>query len=155
MAKKRKRKRARFNTPKQEAYFKYLCQGMSATKAALKAGYKSVQSAYQGTRGLRSRIADAFGEAGLTPEGIIHKHILPALKAEETEFCKFEGKIGETRQVVAWGPRLHAIEIVNNMAGYNAPKELTGEGGAPLFPDVIDTSGMRKRRPNAGAPKNI
>lgn len=140
-----KKKRKRLVTGRQERYFKALCRGLSATAAAKQAGYKSVQSAYQGTKGLRARVQAALDEAGLTPEGLIHKHLIPALGACETEFAKFEGEITDSEEVIAWGARLQAIELVGRLGGYFAPKEFTGADGEALFPDVIDAT-MRLRR---------
>jgi hypothetical protein len=150
MAKKNpnRKRRNRPLTSKQQNYFKLLCKGMSATEAARRAGYggEPAHSAYQATRGIRERILKALFEAGLTPEGLVHKYLLPALKAMETEFAKFEGKISDSRDVIAWGPRIQAIRLTAELGGYLAPREVTGKDGGPLvLPKVIDVSGMRSK----------
>ena len=81
---------------KQHTYFKLLCKGVPATEAARRAGYSAknpAQSAHQASRSIRDRIQHALFEAGLTPEGLIHKHLVPVLAAERTEFCKFNGRV--------------------------------------------------------------
>lgn len=130
---------------------------MPATQAALGAGYTGktpAQSAYQATRGIRARVEDALAENGLTPEGLITKYLVPAMLATDTEFAKFEGEITASEEVIAWDTRLRAIELAARFGGYLAPRELTGLDGAALFPDVIDTAGMRTRKTHAGSAAN-
>jgi hypothetical protein len=47
-----------------------------------------------------NRLEKALHEAGLTPEGVIHKYLLPALSAEPTEYAKFEGQITASAQEI-------------------------------------------------------
>jgi hypothetical protein len=146
---KKKRKLKRKLTTRQRKFFELLCKGVPATQAALKAGYSGAnpsQSAYAATKGIRSRVEEALAENGLTPEGLITKFLVPAMSANMTEFAKFEGQISDARECINWDARLRAIEIAARFGGYLAPKELTGLDGAALFPDVIDTAGMRSRR---------
>lgn len=140
-------------TTRQEKFFALLCKGKAATQAAIEAGYSGKnprQSAYQAMKGLRSRTEFALDEAGLTPEGLIHKYLLPALKANKTEWAKFEGEFTDHKTLVAWDTRLAAIKLAAEIGGYLAPKEFTGKDGEALFPDVIDTSGLRSRKPAHG-----
>jgi phage terminase small subunit len=149
-----RRKKRRTLTEKQQKYMKALCKGMGQSQAWRAAGYASVGAGYHSTKLLRERIQKAFFEAGLTPEGYIHKHLLPALDAKQTEFAKFEGKITDREDTINWTARLKAMEIVKDMAGYSAPREheLAGKDGAPLsMPKVIDVSGMRSKPASASA----
>ena len=142
------RRKKRVLTTKQQIYFRLLCKGVPATQAALKAGYSvrcAPQAAYQATRSIRERIQGALFEAGLTPEGLVHKHLLPALGAMETKFAQSEGSFTDERNVIAWGPRLKAIELTAEMGGYMAPRELEKAEGEGKFPKVIDVSNMRSR----------
>jgi hypothetical protein len=148
-------RRRRFLTAKQQVYFKLLCEGVPATNAARRAGYShknAAQSAYQASRGIRERIQNALFESGLTPEGLIHKYLLPALQAEKTEFCKHKGNISDSCIVTAWEVRLRAIELVAEMGGYFAPKLYNTEGGDAEsgIPKIIDVSGMRSVEPKSG-----
>jgi hypothetical protein len=150
MARKNKsgKRRRRPLTTRQQLYMKYLCKGDGQVQAWQKAGYKSKQSGYESTKLLRERIQRAFFHVGLTPEGYICKHLLPALDAKQTEFAKFEGKITDREDTINWTARLKAMEIVKDMAGYSAPREheLAGKDGAPLsMPKIIDVSGMRSK----------
>jgi hypothetical protein len=146
-----KKKRKRPLSPKQEIYFRLLSKGVPQSKAWREAGYNTRQSAYAGTVNLRRRIQNALFECGLTPEGLVAKHLLPALSATHKEFAKFEGKITDERELVNWTARLKAIEIVKDIGGYSAPREheLAGKDGAPLtMPKIIDTAGMRSKQGN-------
>jgi hypothetical protein len=145
------RRRNRLLTKKQQVFFKLLCQGVSATDAAYRAGYSQnnpSQSAYQASRGLRERIPYALFEAGLTPEGLIHKHLLPALQAEETGFVKHKGKITDSRKAPAWNARLRAIELAADMGGYFSakPANLEVRDSPSTIYRMIDVSGMRPAR---------
>ena len=149
-------RRSRPLTSKQRTYFKLLCKGMPATQAARRAGYSAknpAQSAYQAWQSIRERLQIALFEVGLTPEGLIHKHLLPALNAMETEFAKFNGRITETREVIAWGPRLRAMELVCELGGYFAPNEqvssVSGELGTPKVIDQrprVVAEGLRRHK---------
>lgn len=152
MTKTKGKKRKRALTKRQRKFFELLCTGMPATQAARNAGYSGAtpaQSAYQATKGIRARVEEALAENGLTPEGLITKYLVPAMLATDIEFAKFEGEITDSEEVIAWDTRLRAIELAARFGGYLAPKELTGLDGAALFPDVIDTGGMRSGRRKA------
>ncbi len=122
---------------------------MPASQAAVKAGYSPKHarySGYQAKQGLRDRLEKALHEAGLTPEGVIHKYLLPALSAERTEYAKFEGQITASVQEINWTARLRAIEIVAEMAGYNYEAERVGRFGETDndVPQIIDVTIRRK-----------
>jgi len=152
VAKKKGKSIKRVLTNRQRKFFDLLCKGTPATQAAREAGYSGAnpsQSAYAATKGIRARVEQALAENGLTPEGLITKFLVPAMLATDTEFAKFEGEITDSEEVIAWDTRLRAIELAARFGGYLAPKELTGLDGAALFPDVIDTGGMRSGRRKA------
>ena len=147
-------RRKRPLTAKQQVYFKLLCEAVPATEAARRAGYSQrnpAQSAYQASRSIRERVQYALFEVGLTPEGLIHKYLFPALEAEETEFCKFKGKITDSRKAPAWEVRLRAIEIVAEMGGYYASKSPQAEDvdSESRIPEVIDATVMRTTQPKS------
>jgi hypothetical protein len=57
------------------------------------------------------------------------------------------------RNVAALGIRLRAIEIVNEMAGYNCEAERLGRFGEPelTMPQIIDVT-IRRKAPELPAP---
>jgi phage terminase small subunit len=142
---KQRKKRRRFVSTRQRELFKAMCRGISITAAAAKAGYSSPQAAWNALKGHRKRVEEAMAEAGLTHEGLVNKYLKPALNAEETEFAKYEGKITDQVNVVAWGPRLTALDYAFKLNGSYAPREFAGPESSPLFPTVIDTTGMRRQ----------
>ena len=102
-----------------------LAKGHTYTEAARTAGYSEkclAQSGFQVLQRLKEKIPDILDRKGLTNEAVIEKYLKPALEANETEFAKFEGKITDEREVVAWGPRLQALDMVWNLKGAYAPK---------------------------------
>ena len=70
---------------------------------------------------------ETMEKAGLTNKGLIEKYLKPALQAEETEFAKFEGKITDSQNVVAWGPRLTALDLAFKLKGSYAPAKTTAD----------------------------
>jgi hypothetical protein len=56
-------------------------------------------------------------DAGLTDTALVEKYLKPALNAMETEFAKFQGTITDSRDVIAWGTRLQALELAAKMRG--------------------------------------
>jgi hypothetical protein len=145
----KKKKRHRFLSDKQRELFKCMCRGESLTEAAKKAGYSSTQAAYASLKGHRKRVEEAMAEAGLTHEGLITKYLKPALEVEETKFATFKGQFTDSRDVAAWGLRLNALDLAFKLNGSYAPREFVGPENTPLFPQVIDTTGMRSRKPQA------
>jgi hypothetical protein len=55
--------------------------------------------------------------------------------AKETKFFQHEGKVTETRDVVAWGPRAAFAKVAVDVFGATAPqkREITGKGGGPVL----------------------
>lgn len=138
-------------TTKQAKYFKLLCQGVPATQAALKAGYTSknpAQAGYAASKSIRARIQKGLFEAGLTPEGLIHKHLVPALKAKETKFFQHEGMVTDSRDVVAWDIRLRAQQFAAKLGGYEAPTERSDTNLNALTETlIINTSAIPRHSP--------
>ena len=54
---------------------------------------------------------------GITGSVLIEKYLKPGLDAMETEFAKFEGKITDSRDVIAWGPRHAYLETSLKLKG--------------------------------------
>jgi phage terminase small subunit len=127
-------------TIREAKFFKELASGKTLGDAAIAAGYSpkhARQSGFQALEVIKSKMPDIMEKKGLTGEALIDKYLLPALSAEETEFAKFEGKITDQQNVVAWGPRLTALDMAFNLRGDYAAKEITGKGGAPVAIQVV------------------
>lgn len=74
---------------------KCLSQGMSVTRAALKAGYSDQntgQSGYQVLKAIREKSPELPDRHRLTDEALIEKHSKPMLNATTTEFVSTKGR---------------------------------------------------------------
>jgi len=112
-------------TEQQRSLVKNLLKGMSITDAALKAGYSEKCPAQVGSQALaiiREKMPEIMDRIGLSDERLLRQYLEPALEAEETEFAKFEGQITDEKNVIAWGPRLTALDMAFNLKGSYAPK---------------------------------
>lgn len=105
---------------------KELARGATLAEAAKKAGYSPnnlKQSGFQALQRVKEKMPEVLERKGLTDDSIVDKYLLPALEAQETEFAKFEGKITDSIDVIAWGPRLQALDMLFNLKGSYAPKD--------------------------------
>lgn len=122
-------------TPQQKLLVKHLIKGMSITDAALKAGYSPNcpgQVGSQALEAIRLKMPEVLEKAGLTDESLIENYLKPALQATETKFAQFEGQFSDEKEVLAWGPRLTALDIAFNLKGSYAPK-----GNQPIAPIAV------------------
>lgn len=122
-------------TPQQKLLVKGLVKGLSITDAALAAGYSEKYPGQVGSQALeaiRLKMPEVLERHGLTDDSLVENYLKPALEAQETEFAKFEGRITDQRDVVAWGPRLTALDIAFNLKGSYAPK-----GNQPIAPIAV------------------
>ena len=107
-------------TPKQKGLIRGLVKGLSLTDAALAAGYSEncpSQSANQAITALKRRLPYVMDKAGLTDEALITKYLAPALEAKETKFAQKDGIFTDEREVIAWSPRLTALDMAFNLRG--------------------------------------
>jgi phage terminase small subunit len=117
---------AKFLTPQQRNLLKGLAKGMSITDAARAAGYSDKYAGQVGSQALESirrRMPELLDKHGLTDDALVENYLKPALEAMETEFAKFEGKITDSIDVIAWSPRLTALDMAFNLRGSYAQKE--------------------------------
>ncbi len=118
-------------TPQQRLLVKNLTKGMTITDAALKAGYSEHcpgQVGHDALKAIRLKMPEVLERAGLTDESLVEKYLKPALQATETKFAQFEGQFTDEREVLAWGPRLTALDMVYNLKGSYAPKQVEAKG---------------------------
>lgn len=114
---------------------KSLAKGATFAEAALAAGYEArhaKQAGFQAFQAVKRKMPQMLEDKGLTDGSIIDKYLLPALEAMETEFAKFEGRITDRQDVISWGPRLQALDMLFKLKGSYAPKEIAGPDGGPL-----------------------
>jgi hypothetical protein len=105
---------------------------MSLSEATIAAGYSDQnprQSGFQALEQIRKKMLELLDKHGLTDDSLIDKYLRPALEAKETKFAQFEGKFTDKRNVVAWGPRLTALDMALNLKG-SFPREGAAESGS-------------------------
>lgn len=122
-------------TPQQRALVKNLVKGMSITDAALKAGYSENCPGQVGSQALaiiKQKMPELMDNIGLTDERLLTRYLKPALDANETKFFQKDGLVTDTRDVIAWGPRLTALDLAFNLKGCYAPK-----GNLPILPIAV------------------
>lgn len=110
-------------TPRQCRLLAFLSEGRTITDSAKLAGYperSAKQRGHEVVKRIRGQASALMDEFGLTEAALIQRYLLPALNAQETEFAKHEGKITDAVDVVAWGPRLTALDIAAKMKGMYA-----------------------------------
>lgn len=111
---------------------------MSVSEAAVKAGYTDQaprQAGHQALEQIRAKMPELLDSKGLTDDALIDKYLRPGLEAQETEFAKFEGKITDSRDVIAWGPRRDFLDMTFKLKGSYAPTK--NEGPANLAVQII------------------
>ncbi len=108
-------------TPQQRALVKNLVKGMNITEAAREAGYADNgyvgQLGSQALEGIRVKMPELLDKHGLTDDSLIENYLKPLMVAEETEFAKFEGRITDERNVIAWGPRKEGLDMAFKLKG--------------------------------------
>lgn len=86
---------------------------MSLTDAAVASGYSennARQSGYQAFQVVKEKMPELLEKHGLTDDAVIVNYLLPALQAKETKFFQKDGLVTDERDVIAWGPRLTALD---------------------------------------------
>jgi hypothetical protein len=117
-------------TPQQRALVKHLLAGKTITDSARLAGYADNgyvgQMGSQALEAIRRKMPEVLDAHGLTDEVLIEKYLKPLMNAEETEFAKFEGKITDERNVIAWEPRKSGLDMAFNLKGSYAASQSNG-----------------------------
>jgi hypothetical protein len=127
-----KRKKRKL-TQKERAFVKALPKATSQAEAAVVAGYSPKnpdQSAYQALKSVRKKMPDLMDELGLTDTVLIQKYLVPALEAQETKFFADKGIVLDQRDVIAWGPRLQALQLAGKWKGIERDSESDNSGPA-------------------------
>jgi hypothetical protein len=114
-------------TNRERLLFKNLSKGMTVTEAAREAGYKDKrpgQAGYQAIERIRLKAPELLAKHGLCDDALIETYLKPALEANETKFFQHEGRVTDSRDVIAWSPRLTALDMTMKIRGmYAKPEE--------------------------------
>jgi len=105
---------------------KALSKGRTYAEAAREAGYTAkhaAQSGFQAFQNIREKMPEVLERMGFSDEAVIDKYLKPLLEAQETEFAKFEGRITDERNVVAWGPRQQGLDMLFRLKGSYARED--------------------------------
>lgn len=104
---------------KQRLVFISMLNGMNNTQACREAGYKSAGA----TRTIKKRIPDLMQRCGLSDKILLEK-LKEKLDAKETKFFQMNGQVTETREVVAHGIQMQALDMSFKLRGaYIKPEE--------------------------------
>ena len=127
-------------TPQQSKLLEGLLKGMNVTAAAKAAGYAPAtagQAGYNALKAIRRKVPKIMKKHGLDEDALIQKYLKPGLDAMETEFGKFKGMIVDREDVIAWGPRLQALDMAFRIHGsYAADDKDAATDGLKIVIDV-------------------
>jgi len=135
-------------TPQQKLLVKGLVKGLSITDAAKEAGYSEKYAGQVGSQALeniRLKMPEVLERHGLTDDSLVENYLKPALQATETKFAQFEGAFTDEREVLAWGPRLTALDIAFNLKGSYAPKPSATQNTAIGIKVIVEHIGRRNQ----------
>lgn len=108
-----------------------LARGLTLGQAAIQAGFSeknAAQSGYQCFKVIEAKFPQILERMGLTDSSIIDRYLRPALEATETKFFSFKGEIQDEREVIAWDVRTRALDMLFQLKGSYAPKEIEHKG---------------------------
>lgn len=128
-------------TSKQRKMVKGLLKGKTIEAAALDAGYSKQaprQTGFNSLQSIKEKMPELMDRIGMTDEALLTKYLQPGLDATETKASVFEGGFVYSKPLVAWGPRLNALDIAFNLKGSYAPK--FDPKNLPLMPIQIITN---------------
>jgi hypothetical protein len=131
-------KKVRALTHRERRLLQALAQGSTYAEAARYAGYSEKhlkQSGFQAFQVIKAKMPQILDRKGLTDDAVIDKYLLPALEAKETVFAKIRGKICDKREVIAWGPRLAALELLFKLKCSNAEGQKDSSPTVEVLPD--------------------
>jgi hypothetical protein len=121
--------------PRHISYLKGLAEGKTKKAAALEAGFSPSAAASPASHIETPPVREAFKklvQETIPAETIVQK-LTEGLDAQETKFFQKDGKVQETRDVIAFGERREYLKLATEYGGYHVPRaELGGEGGGPL-----------------------
>lgn len=124
-------------SPKKRIYVKERAKGKSKKEAGLKAGFSESTAENAKSHIETPEVMEAFEQImrQAVPASKIATRIAEGIDAMETVFAKFEGRITDSKDVVAWSERRAYAELAAQYGGHYTPKkaiEHKGEGGGPI-----------------------
>jgi hypothetical protein len=134
---------------KKRAFIKGLIAGKSMAQSARDAGYTETMAGNAGQK-IMPAVREEFQRilAEHAPPSKLAETIAAGLDAEETEFAKFEGRITDERNVIAWGERRGYAELAAKIYGYTDSKmDVTHSGRIEYF-STIDAPGCKIKPKN-------
>ena len=126
------------SNPRLAKFTELVCDGENMYQAAKAAGYSDsiAKNAY---RELMPRAQDVFRRALAqhAPIGKQAKKIAEGMEATETVFFQKDGKVTDSRDVVAWGARHKYLELAAKCQGFLVDNvQLSGKDGEQLVIEV-------------------
>jgi phage terminase small subunit len=104
-------------TNKQRLYAQSVAQGKSKQEAKRIAGYSATTSTTliesPSVKAAFSRLVRQF-----TPAHVLARVIAEGVEAHETKFFQHEGKVTDSKDVIAWGPRATFAKLAAEYGGY-------------------------------------
>jgi hypothetical protein len=109
--------------PKKQKYVEGLTEGKTKVQAARDAGYSEAM-ARSASHNIETReVREAFAELmrkRIRPEKIVQR-IEEGMDAMETKFFQKDGKVEETKEVIAWSERREYTAMAAEYGGYHVP----------------------------------
>ena len=126
-------------TPQQAKLLEGILKGMNVTAAAKAAGYSpstAGQTGHNAMKAIRRKVPKIMKRHGLDEDALVKKYLSHALDAMETEFGKFQGEIVSREDVIAWGPRLQALDMAFKLHGSYATDDQPGSANVKIVFDI-------------------
>ena len=113
-------------TQKQRRYIQAVSEGKIKKEAKAIAGYSATTSTCQienqSVKAAFARLVRQF-----TPAHVLAKSIAEGVQACETKFFQHEGKVTDSRDVIAWGPRATFAKLAAEYGHYVEPEAKGGD----------------------------
>ena len=102
-------------------------EGKSTHRAALDAGYSPMTAKDPGELLDTIAMREAMARLLASPEKIAQR-INEGLDAMETKFFQFEGKVSDSRNVIAWGERRMYADLASELKGMKPNQKIEHSG---------------------------
>lgn len=120
----------------------------NVSEAGRIAGYGTPQAAHRALKTIGMRFESYLEKHGMTDDYLAEKCLRPALEAMQTKFFSKKGVVIDTREVVAWGPRIQTLDMVFKIKGaYKQPEN--ADVTPRSAPVVINLAFLDPRRAEA------
>jgi hypothetical protein len=96
-----------------------------------------IHSAHRAMKKIEVRFTDYLEKHGMDDDYLAEKCIKPALEVMETKFGFDKGIVMSRESVIAWGPRLQAIDIVLHPHGSRSHFQALNHAQRNLFLTIL------------------